>query len=153
MPNSSSALSLPRVAVVDDEDDIRELVTGWLTKAGYEVATFTSTDEIVEAIDPENVECIVIDYYFPDSLGTSIHEWLRTTNSMTSVVFMSGRMTPSSAIEATRLGAVDFLEKPMSREKLLEVVGRAVSTTRERRDSRRKEEAGKGPRDDLTSRA
>jgi FixJ family two-component response regulator len=143
MSKSSSDLSLPRVAVVDDEDNIRDLVTGWLAKAGYQVAAFTSTDEIFQAIDPENVECIVIDYYFPDSLGTSIHEWLQSTNSLTSVVFMSGRVTPSTAIEATRMGAIDFLEKPMSREKLLEVVGRAISTTRERRDSRRKEEAGK----------
>ena len=152
MSKSSTDLSLPRVAVVDDEDNIRELVAGWLTKAGYQVSPFSSTDQIVTAIDPENVECIVIDYYFPDSLGTSIHEWLQTTNSMTSVVFMSGRVTPSTAIEATRMGAIDFLEKPMSREKLLEVVERAVKTTRERRAARRKEETGQARGNDKTPR-
>lgn len=143
MPKSPADLSLPRVAVVDDEDNIRELVAGWLTKAGYQVASFSSTDQIVTAIDPENVECIVIDYYFPDSLGSTIHEWLSSTNSMTSVVFMSGRLTASTAVEAIRMGAIDFLEKPMSREKLLEVVGRAVKTTREKRAARRAEQSKK----------
>jgi FixJ family two-component response regulator len=140
MSKSSSDLTLPRVAVVDDEDNIRELVAGWLSKAGYQVAPFSSTDQIVTAIDPENVECIVIDYYFPDSLGSTIHEWLSSTNSMTSVVFMSGRVTASTAVEAIRMGAIDFLEKPMSRERLLEVVARAVTTTRDRRKSRHQSE-------------
>lgn len=128
-----------RVAVVDDEDSVRELVSGWLSKAGYQVAPFSATDDLFQAIDPENVDCIVIDYYFPDSLGTTIHEWLKTTNSATSVVFVSGRVTVATAVEAIRAGAVDFLEKPMSRERLLEVVGRAIATTRERRAARRAE--------------
>jgi FixJ family two-component response regulator len=147
MSKSSSDLTLPRIAVVDDEDNIRELVAGWLTKAGYQVAPFSSTDQIVTAIDPENVECIVIDYYFPDSLGSTIHEWLSSTNSMTSVVFMSGRVTASTAVEAIRMGAIDFLEKPMSRERLLEVVARAVTTTRERRAGRRTDQGKKERRD------
>jgi two-component system response regulator FixJ len=130
---------LPRVAVVDDEESLRALMSSWLTNAGYHVLSFSSTDEIYTAIDPESVDCIVIDYYFPDSLGSTIHEWLEASNSLTSVVFVSGRVTVTTAVEAIRKGAVDFLEKPLSRERLLEVVGRAVSTTRERRSSRRTE--------------
>lgn len=116
-----------RLLVVDDEPDIRRLVSEILEDEGYQVtmAENAATARILKkSVDPE---LILLDIWMPDTDGiTLLKEWTSEDDLLCPVVMMSGHGSVETAVEATRLGAYDFLEKPLSLAKLLLIVERAL---------------------------
>src|SRR5690606_33888906 len=124
-----------RILVVDDEANIRKLLEEILTEEGYEVTTAADAEEARQARKRADFDLVLLDIWMPDTDGISLLKEWAESETLGAVVMMSGHGTVDAAVEATRLGAVDFIEKPVSLAKLLRVVQSALA---ERRTVRRR---------------
>jgi DNA-binding NtrC family response regulator len=117
------------VLVVDDEGDIRDLISDILGDEGYGVTVAANAEEARSARDREKFDLVLLDIWMPDTDGiTLLREWSEDGDLSCPVVVMSGHGTVDTAVEATRLGAVDFVEKPLSIAKLLRTVEGALES-------------------------
>ncbi|GMQ90345.1 MAG: sigma-54 dependent transcriptional regulator [Gammaproteobacteria bacterium] len=115
------------ILVVDDEPEIRRLVKEILEDEQYQVVTAENATSAREAYANERLDLVLLDIWMPDTDGISLlKEWSRSGTPDVPVVMMSGHGTVDTAVEATRLGASDFIEKPLSMGKLLVTVERAL---------------------------
>ena len=131
-------MSAPRVLVVDDEADIRNLVQEILTDEGYLVDVAANAAQARVARGKQEPDLILLDIWMPDTDGiTLLREWVQTPGLTCPVVMMSGHGTVETAVEATRLGAADFVEKPLSLAKLLRTVKSALDAGRRKRQESR----------------
>lgn len=131
-------MTAARILVVDDEADIREMVQEILADEGYRVTVAADAAQARHAHDTEEFDLILLDIWMPDVDGiTLLREWSRSGELECPVVIMSGHGTVDTAVEATRLGAREFLEKPLSMAKLLQIVGEALESGREERERRK----------------
>ncbi|MDP1772199.1 MAG: sigma-54 dependent transcriptional regulator [Methylobacter sp.] len=121
---------IPRILVVDDEPDIRRLVCEILEDEGYQVATAENAGAARELKKSKAPDLILLDIWMPDTDGiTLLKEWVAEETLLCPVIMMSGHGSVEAAVEATRLGAYDFLEKPLSLAKLLLIVERALEAS------------------------
>ena len=117
-----------RILVVDDEADIRALLAEILADEGYSVTTAADATQARAARRAGEFDLILLDIWMPDIDGiTLLKEW-KEGGITGSIVMMSGHGTVDTAVEATRLGALDFIEKPVSLSKLLRTVDRALAS-------------------------
>lgn len=124
-------MSTAHVLVVDDEADIRALIQEILTDENYRVTVAGNAAEARRAREVNKVDLILLDIWMPDTDGiTLLREWSEHGGLDAPVVIMSGHGTVDTAVEATRLGALDFVEKPLSIAKLLRTVERALESAR-----------------------
>lgn len=124
-------MSNAHILVVDDEPDIRDVVKEILEDEGFEVSTAQNGQEAREARRIRRPDLILLDIWMPDIDGISLlKEWSEGDVLPCPVIMISGHGTVETAVEATRLGAYDFLEKPLSLNKLLLTVRRALETDR-----------------------
>lgn len=122
-------MSSPRVLVVDDEADIRALIQEILSEEGYGVTVAADAVEARSARREDDFDLILLDIWMPDTDGiTLLREWSDEGDLKCPVVIMSGHGTVDTAVEATRLGAQDFVEKPLSLAKLLRTVESALES-------------------------
>ena len=122
---------LPYVLVVDDEPDIRELVSEILSDDGYQVTVAENGAKARQALRDRRPDLILLDIWMPDIDGISLlQEWNDAGELPCPVIMMSGHGTVETAVEATRLGAYDFLEKPLSMAKLLLTAEHALEAHR-----------------------
>jgi len=120
-------MSATNILVVDDEPDIRGLVQEILEDEGYRVTGAESGEAARLALRERRPDLILLDIWMPDLDGISLlKEWAQDEGLPCPVIMMSGHGTVETAVEATRLGAYDFLEKPLSMAKLLLTVERAL---------------------------
>jgi len=132
-------MSTPHVLVVDDEDDIRALIKDILSDEGYEVTNAADAAEARAARDEGKFDLILLDIWMPDTDGISLlREWSEHGDLDCPVVIMSGHGTVDTAVEATRLGAFDFVEKPLSISKLLRTVERAIEASKKQSSTARR---------------
>lgn len=116
------------ILVVDDEAGIRSTIRDILTDEGYEVATAADAGEARTRYRGSAPDLVLLDIWMPDTDGiTLLKEWSNGTALKCPVVIMSGHGTVETAVEATRLGAFDFVEKPLSLEQLLNTVETALA--------------------------
>jgi len=121
---------IPRILVVDDEPDIRRLVAEILEDEGYQVTTAENAGAARQLKKSQVPDLILLDIWMPDTDGiTLLKEWVVEEAMLCPVVMMSGHGSVEAAVEATRLGAYDFLEKPLSLAKLLLIVERALEAS------------------------
>ncbi len=119
------------ILVVDDEADIRNLIQEILSEEGYDVITAANAAQAREAITLRSPELVLLDIWMPDTDGISLlREWQQEKRVNCPVVILSGHGTVETAVEATRLGAADFVEKPLSLNKLLRTVEKALQGAR-----------------------
>ncbi|MBT8067598.1 MAG: sigma-54 dependent transcriptional regulator [Gammaproteobacteria bacterium] len=119
----------PHVLVVDDEADIRALIKDILSDENYDVAVAANAAEARAAREKRKFDLILLDIWMPDTDGiTLLREWSDSGDMACPVVIMSGHGTVDTAVEATRLGAFDFVEKPLSLAKLLRTVEAALES-------------------------
>ena len=124
-------MSTAAVLVVDDEVDIRVLIDEILSDEGYEVTVAADATEARRACDENKFDLVLLDIWMPDTDGISLlREWSEKGALDCPVVMMSGHGTVNTAVEATRLGAFDFVEKPLSLAKLLRTVERALEASK-----------------------
>ena len=121
-------MSQSLVMVVDDEPDIRELVKEILEDEGYAVIVAEDVKVAREAISEQLPDLVLLDIWMPEQDGISLlKEWRENGQLKFPVVMISGHGTVETAVEATRLGAVDFIEKPLSLARLLLAAEKAIS--------------------------
>lgn len=124
-------MSAAHILVVDDEPDIRDLVRDILEDEGYEVSLAEGAEAARRARRSRRPDLTLLDIWMPDTDGiTLLKEWSEDEGPGTPVIMMSGHGTVETAVEATRLGAYDFIEKPLSMAKLLVTVERALEAAR-----------------------
>jgi len=120
-------MSAPNILVVDDEEDIRTLIEEILSEEGYRVRTAGDAAQARQQIISKAPDLVLLDIWMPDTDGiTLLHEWKDHGAPGCPVVIMSGHGSVETAVEATRLGAADFIEKPLSIAKLLRTVTNAL---------------------------
>ena len=121
-------MSQSLVMVVDDEPDIRDLVREILEDEGYAVVVAEDAKTAREAVAEKLPDLVLLDIWMPEQDGVSLlKEWRDQGALNFPVVMISGHGTVETAVEATRLGAVDFIEKPLSLARLLLSVEKAIS--------------------------
>ncbi len=131
-------MSAARILVVDDESEIRGLLKEILADEGYEVDVAADAAEARVRRAQHDPDLVLLDIWMPDTDGiTLLREWSQASGANCPVVMMSGHGTVETAVEATRLGAFDFVEKPLSLAKLLRTVERALDSGRNRRQAGR----------------
>ncbi|MDZ4812697.1 MAG: sigma-54 dependent transcriptional regulator [Pseudomonadota bacterium] len=129
-------MTAARVLVVDDEPDIRHLIEDILRDEGYSVRTAESVATARAALALETPELMLLDVWLPDGDGLRfLRETIEADGLPCPTVMISGHGSIESAVEAVRLGAYDFLEKPVSLAKLLLTVKRALETAQLRREN------------------
>lgn len=116
----------PLILVVDDEPDIRELIKDILEDENYQVEIAANGEEAKAAFDEKLPDLVLLDIWMPDIDGITLLKEFKEQNKAVTIVMMSGHGTIETAVEATRLGAVDFIEKPLSTAKLLRGVEMAL---------------------------
>jgi DNA-binding NtrC family response regulator len=114
---------MAEILVVDDEIGIRELLREILGDEGHEVMLADSARQARELVHSRRVDLVLLDIWMPDTDGvTLLREWSAAGRLTMPVIMMSGHATIDTAVEATRIGAVDFLEKPITMQRLLQSV-------------------------------
>jgi len=118
---------MAQILVVDDEVGIRELLSEILADEGHQVLLAESAGEARRLRERERPDLVLLDIWMPDTDGISLlKEWAATGQLGMPVVMMSGHGTIETAVEATRIGALDYLEKPIALQRLLATVKRAL---------------------------
>ncbi len=126
-------MNASRILVVDDEADIRRLLQEILSEEGHDVDVAADAAQARAARARSAPDLVLLDIWMPDTDGiTLLREWSGDARHDCPVVMMSGHGTVETAVEATRLGAFDFIEKPLSLAKLLPTVKRALDARRTR---------------------
>ncbi len=122
-------MSQAQILVVDDEPDIRQLVKEILEDEGYSVRVAKDGESARLVYVQQKPDLVLLDVWMPDIDGISLlKEWSANGNLESQVVIMSGHGTLETAVEATRLGAFDFVQKPLSLAKLLATVRKALES-------------------------
>ena len=124
-------MALAHILVVDDEPDIRELVGDILVDEGYDVSLAENGEQARQSLRQRRPDLVLLDIWMPDIDGISLlREWSTEREQNIPVIMISGHGTVEMAVEATRLGAYDFLEKPLSLAKLILTVRHALEVRR-----------------------
>jgi two-component system nitrogen regulation response regulator NtrX len=125
------------VLVVDDEADIRELVSGVLEDEGYAVRTAADSTQTLEAIEERRPSMVLLDVWLQGSRldGLQLLQEVKRRDQTIPVLMISGHGNLDTAVAAVREGAVDFIEKPFEAERLIYLVDRATETERLRREN------------------
>ncbi len=136
------------ILVVDDEADIRDLVSGILEDDGHHVRTARDSDEALNAFGKRKPSLIVLDIWLQGSRmdGLDLLANFKEIDPDMPVVVISGHGTIETAVAAIRKGAYDFVEKPFTADRLLHVVSRALETTRLKRENTELKGAFRGQR-------
>jgi two-component system nitrogen regulation response regulator NtrX len=120
----------PRILVIDDEAAIRDSLKMVLEYEGYEVMQAATGEEGVKLVERESPDLVFLDIKMPGMDGMEVLQKLRHMVDNTPIVVFSGHATINAAVEATRLGAFDFIEKPLDTNRLMVTVRNAVDTRR-----------------------
>jgi two-component system nitrogen regulation response regulator NtrX len=120
----------PHLLVVDDEVGIRESLSSILEDEGYQVYAVGSAEEALERAAAGNVEVILLDVWLPGMDGLEALSRLQAHPRPPAVIMISGHGTIETAVRATKLGAFDFIEKPLSLEKIVVLVRNAIQQRR-----------------------
>ena len=125
------------VLVVDDEADIRELVSGVLEDEGYVVRTAADSNGALEAVEERRPSMVLLDVWLHGSRldGLQILQEIKRRDASIPVLMISGHGNLDTAVAAVREGAVDFIEKPFEASRLIYLVDRATETERLRREN------------------
>lgn len=118
------------ILVVDDEESICQSLQGILSDEGYEVRTVGSGEETLKAIEEDLPDLVLLDIWLPGMDGLEALKIIKTDYPQVPVIMMSGHGTIETAVKATKLGAFDFIEKPISLEKVVLLVNHALDLVR-----------------------
>jgi two-component system nitrogen regulation response regulator NtrX len=124
------------VLIIDDESGIRESLKGILEDEGYAAAGAESGESGLEVLRKKPVDVVLLDIWLPGMDGLDVLEKIKEKDDAPEVIMISGHGTIETAVRATKLGAFDFLEKPLSLEKTLILVKNAIDAKRLRTENR-----------------
>ncbi|WP_444464942.1 sigma-54-dependent transcriptional regulator [Rhodobacter capsulatus] len=125
-----------KVAIVDDEEDIRQSIGQWLALSGFDTETFCSAEEALKVIGPDWPGVVISDIRMPGMDGMTFLKRLMGLDSGLPVIMITGHGDVPMAVEAMRLGAMDFMEKPFNPDRMTELAKRATQARRMTLDAR-----------------
>ncbi|MEA3028869.1 MAG: two-component system, LuxR family, response regulator FixJ [Sphingomonadales bacterium] len=114
------------IAIIDDDDAVRHSTAGLLRRAGHRVEAYTDGAEFLASDLPEDLACILLDMRMPGVDGLAVMRALVQRGVSSPILVLTGHGDIPMAVEAMRLGAVDFLEKPYPAQDLLQAIGRVL---------------------------
>src|SRR5438093_12050339 len=120
----------PTILIVDDEPGVRAALSGVLRDEGYNVEAVSTGEECLERVTRGGLDLIILDVWLPGMDGLATLARLRERQIDAQVVLISGHGNIESAVRAIKLGAFDFVEKPLSLEKTVLVVRNALRQRR-----------------------
>ena len=125
-----------KIMIVDDEMDMRQSVSQWLALSGYDTETYASAEEALSHLSPDYAGIVVTDIRMPTMDGMTFLKKITAMDSTLPVILVTGHGDVPIAVEAMRLGAFDFLEKPFDPDRMTEIAKRAAQNRRIALDSR-----------------
>jgi two-component system nitrogen regulation response regulator NtrX len=124
------------IVVVDDEKSIRESLYGILTDEGFNVFNAKDGNEALKIIKEENPDIVLLDIWMPGMSGIDVLKEIKENYSNIQVIMMSGHGTIETAVKATKIGAYDFIEKPLSLDKLILTINNALNMSKLEEENR-----------------
>ena len=125
-----------KIAIVDDEKDMRQSISQWLALSGYDTETFASAEDALKAIGPDYPGIVISDIKMPGMDGIQFLKKLMGNDSTLPVIMITGHGDVPMAVEAMRVGAFDFLEKPFNPDRMSELAKKASLQRRLTLDNR-----------------
>ncbi|NIO49511.1 MAG: response regulator [Candidatus Aminicenantes bacterium] len=119
-----------KILIIDDERGIRSSLKGILEDEGYSIKTANTGEDCLKLLEWQNFDLILLDIWLPEMDGIEVLKKIKTMDENPQVVMISGHGTVETAVKATKLGAYDFLEKPLSLEKVVLTVKNALKQKR-----------------------
>lgn len=120
-------MSKKQIFVVDDDDDVRNALVRGMRLRGLEVQAFSSGASFLSEVDPATPGCLVLDQGMPGMSGLELQRKLNDQGYLLKVIFVTGHGNVEQSVQAMRMGAFDFLEKPLRHEHLFERIETALS--------------------------
>jgi FixJ family two-component response regulator len=120
---------IPLIAVVDDDEAIREATQSLLRSVGLRVAVFASAEDFLNSAQLQATDCLIVDVRMPRMSGIDLQRHLTTANYPMPIIFITAHGDAEMRARALRAGAVAFLDKPFSDEVLLRAVQEALPST------------------------
>jgi len=112
-------MTTDKILIIDDEDGIRSSLKGILEDENYLVKTTNTGEKGLDMLKGENFDLILLDIWLPEMNGIEVLEKIKTMEEHNQVIMITGHGSVEAAVKATKLGAYDFLEKPLSLEKIV----------------------------------
>ena len=140
------------VFVIEDDDSMRRALARLIRSVGLQVEAFTSAQEFLSHPPPEGPSCLVLDIRLPGLSGLQLQESLNQYGMGIPIIFITGHGDVPMSVQAMKAGAVDFLQKPVNDQQLLDAVHRALSNDRKKRSQRAREVAVRSRYEILTPR-
>ena len=125
-----------KIAIVDDEQDMRQSISQWLALSGFDTETFASAEEALKGLGPNYPGIVVSDIKMPGMDGMQFLRKLKGVDSSLPVIMITGHGDVPMAVEAMRIGAFDFLEKPFNPDRMTELAKKATQARRLTLDNR-----------------
>ncbi|MEE2861045.1 MAG: sigma-54-dependent transcriptional regulator [Paracoccus sp. (in: a-proteobacteria)] len=125
-----------KIAIVDDEPDMRESISQWLVLSGFETETFASAEDALKVIGPDWPGVVVSDIRMPGMDGMAFLKRLMALDSSLPVIMITGHGDVPMAVEAMRIGAMDFMEKPFNPDRMTALAKKATQARRMTLDNR-----------------
>ncbi len=111
-----------KVLLVDDEEDFLEVMAERMRARGFDVTTSSTASEALEMIEKESYDAIILDFMMPAMDGFETLEEIKERRPESQIILLTGYATLEKGVEAMKLGATDFIEKPADLEKLTEKI-------------------------------
>lgn len=126
----------PSIMIIDDEPSIRQSLSGLLSDEGFDVITASNGYEALKRIDTESPDLVLLDIWMPGIDGIETLKEIRKSNPLIQVIIITGHGTIETAVKATKLGAFDLIEKPLSIDKVIVTISNALNFRRLEEENR-----------------
>ena len=126
----------PSILIVDDEPSILQSLSGLLSDEGFEVITASNGYEALKTIDDESPDLVLLDIWMPGMDGIETLKEIKKGNPFVQVIIITGHGTIETAVKATKLGAFDFIEKPLSIDKVIVAINNSLNFRRLEEENR-----------------
>lgn len=130
---TANAFEKPLIRIVDDDEDQRLGIELMLTTEGWEVATYASAREFLSADMPSRPGCLILDVRMPDISGIELQSMMIERQYPLPIIFLTGHADVDMAVHVLKLGAKDFLQKPVQSERLLTAIAAVVQADLDQR--------------------
>ncbi len=119
-----------KIAIVDDEQDMRQSISQWLALSGFDTETFACAEDALQKIEPDYPGIVITDIRMPGMGGMGLLKKLMGSDSSLPVIMITGHGDVPMAVEAMRVGAFDFMEKPFNPDRMTELARKALHQRR-----------------------
>jgi two-component system response regulator FixJ len=123
----------PTIFIVDDDPSVRDSMVLMLESVGFNVKTFVSAQDFLNADLQKGPGCLILDVRMPGMSGLDLQEKLASAKIPLPIIFVTGHGTVPMSVRAMKAGAVDFLQKPFEEQDLLDAINRAINQQKERK--------------------